>query len=158
MNWFRSIPFMHVVDTQFLNDPRQYASSSVQQTTALIHHEIPPMYTSQFGSHTSSSAQQTYHHTQTTQQLTFYATSSQHQTPHTPIPQINYYYNQHYQQQTGYRPPIKYISIPQPNFDYSNLQSKHQTFKTAFSQPTSTFNLEDVYYPPIYQTLPDTFT
>lgn len=106
MDWFLAISFMHVAPTQFLNDPRQHVFSSTQQTTTLIHHDIPQMYTSQFGAQTSSSAQQTYHHTHTTQQHTFYVTSSQHQTPHTPFPKANYYYNQQYQQQTILHPPI----------------------------------------------------
>lgn len=47
MNWFTSFSFMHVADIQFVNDPRQHASSSTQQTTPSIHHDIPQVYTSQ---------------------------------------------------------------------------------------------------------------
>ena len=148
---------MHVAPTQFLNDPRQRVTSSTQQTTSPPHQDIPT-YTSTFGAQPSSSAQQTYQHTQTTQQHTIYSTSTQHHNPHTPFPQTNYFYNQQYQQQTNLRPPIQYTPIPQPNFEYSNPHSQPQPSNTTFAHPTPTYNPDDVYYPPIQHTPPETYT
>ncbi|XP_050908372.1 uncharacterized protein LOC127121996 [Lathyrus oleraceus] len=152
MNWFLSIPFMHVAPTQFLDDPRQRVASSTQHTTQ--HTTSPPQQHNQ----PSSSAQQTYQHIQTTQQHTIYSTSTQHHNPQTPLPLTNYFYNQQYQQQTNLRPPIQYTPIPQPNFQYSNPHSQPQPSNTTYAHPTPTYNPDDVYYPPIQHTPPETYT
>lgn len=73
-------------------------------------------------------------------------------------PQTNYFYNQQYQQQTNLRPPIQYTPIPQPNFEYSNPHSQPQPSNTTYARPTPTYNPDDVYYPPIQNNPPQTYT
>ena len=113
---------MHVARTQFLNDHRQRVSFSTQQTTTPIHHDIPPMYTSQFRAHPSSSAPD-----HTTTHVLCHLIPTQ-KCPHY-IPSNKLLYNQQYQQQTSIRPPIQYTPIPQPNLitQTPNPNTKHLT-------------------------------
>ncbi|CAK8563590.1 unnamed protein product [Lathyrus sativus] len=172
MQWFLSIPFMHASQGQFLEDPRQYATSSSQQrSSSPMPQEMPQVNPSQFETQTSSfnqptffaaSSQQptqpqpqpTYQRTHTT----FFATSSQQPTPYTPTPQPNYYYRQQYQEQATFQPSFQFTPIPQPNFDFSYPQPQHQTFNPSMSHPSSSGRTDNVYYPPIQQNPPTTFT
>ncbi|CAK8532557.1 unnamed protein product [Lathyrus sativus] len=52
---------------------------------------------------------------------------------------------------------MQFTPVPPPNFNQTAPRFQYQTFNTTFSQPTSTFTPNDVYYPTLQQTQPKTY-
>lgn len=138
-----SIPFMHVADTQFLNDP--------VNMPLLQHNKQPHPYIMKFTHiHTIIWAPNFFirarnipsHPNHTTTHILCHlipTTNSSHKLLQEPtISTTNRSSTTHTIHSNS---SIKLRLL--------KLHSQHQTFNTTISQLTSTFNPEDVYYPPI---------